>query len=282
MTTQPVHEQTVAVDGMTINYCEAGAGSPLVLFHGGGVDSASISWGTVQPGLAAAHRVIAPDLPGYGKSDKPDITYSQEFYIDFIGKFLDALHLDRVSLAGLSLGGGISLGFTLAQPVRVHKLILVDSAAIMEYVPYHKLSYIYATTFLNEFSYWVIKKFPSLVRKSLTASIFDPANITDDLVAELTGMLQDPQVGKAFASYQRDELRWNGIKTNYLPLLSEIATPTLILHGDQDMNVPLQWVDKAHAGIRGSQLVILKNRKHWSLRDHPEEIVQLMLDFLAD
>ncbi len=128
MKIERMEQHSVRIDGKEIVYYEAGSdGSPVLLLHGGGVDSALISWNEIIPLLAERHRVIAPDLPGYGLSAKPKVDYTQEYYLDFLGKFLDALHLERASLAGLSLGGGLSLGFTLEHPQRVDKLILVDS-----------------------------------------------------------------------------------------------------------------------------------------------------------
>jgi pimeloyl-ACP methyl ester carboxylesterase len=276
-----IQSQTVLVDGQQIHYYEAGqAGSALVLLHGGGVDSALISWGEILPGLSAQHRVIAPDLPGYGQSDKPQVEYSMVYYLNFLHRFLEALQLEKVSLAGLSLGGGIALGFTLDFPERVEKLVLVDSYGIMSSLPYHKLTYFYVHTPLNEFSYWVLKRDRKLVRQSLTAGIYDPNNITDELLAEVLRAVRDPSAGRAFMSFQRSEYLWNGLRTDDTRRLGEIHTPTLILHGDHDETVPVQWAQRAHAAIQNSRFVLLKNRKHWALRDRPEEIVTILLEFL--
>ena len=283
MQTEAIDKHSISIDGSAINYYEAGReGSPIVLLHGGGVDSALISWEEIIPGLAKRHRVIAPDLPGYGLSAKPRVAYTQEYYLDFLGKFLNALQLEKPSLAGLSLGGGISLGFTLAHPERVDKLILVDSYGIMSYLAYHKLTYFYIFTPLNELSYWLFKRSKALVRESLKAAIYDPQNITDALVERLWQDVSDPFAGKAFTAFQRSEYRWNGAKTDYTPRLGEIRTPTLILHGDHDTTVPVFWAERAHVAIPDSRYVLLKNRRHWALRDQPDEIVAIMLEFLGE
>lgn len=273
----------VNVYGNEIVYYTAGqTGSPLVLLQGGGVDSALISWGEMIPMLANGHRVIAPDLPGYGQSAKPKTEYSQEYYLDFLEKFLNALHLDKVSLAGLSLGGGISLGFTLENPERVDKLILVDSGGIMSHSPYHKITYLYVMSPLNELSFWFYKANPKLAREFLKAAIYDEQYITDELVELILQEMNNPFAGKAFHSWQRSEYRWNGIKSDYTGRLGEIRTPTLILHGDHDVTVPVFWAERAHQAIPGSRYVLLKNRRHWALRDNPEEIVAIIQDFLAE
>ncbi|MCL5999303.1 MAG: alpha/beta hydrolase [Chloroflexi bacterium] len=278
-----IQSDSTVIDGQRIHYYAAGqAGSPVVLLHGGGLDSAMMSWGEIIAPLSAQHRVIAPDLPGYGHSDKPDITYSMDFYIHFLEHFLTAMHLDRVSLAGLSLGGGIALGFTLNRQEHVEKLVLVDAYGIQSQVAYHKLSYLYARTPLNEFSYWLLRRSRSLVRQSLLAIVDDPRNITAELLGEVCQALQDPCVGRAFMSLQRDELRWNSLRSDYTSRLAEIRVPTLILHGDHDVTVPVACAERAHALIPHSELVLLKNRKHWALRDRPEEAVDLLLKFFED
>ncbi|MBO0992979.1 alpha/beta fold hydrolase [Bacillus sp. SD088] len=102
------------INNMNIQCYTAGEkGTPVILLHGAGVDSANISWKEVIGPLSKSHLVFAPDLPGYGASEKPDIKYSLSFYIDFLKQLMNTLNLEQASLIGLSLGGGISLGFTL-------------------------------------------------------------------------------------------------------------------------------------------------------------------------
>ncbi|MBV9228981.1 MAG: alpha/beta hydrolase [Chloroflexi bacterium] len=116
------------VDGLRIHCLTAGESGPaLVLLHGGGTDSASLSWGEVLGPLSAHHRVFAPDWPGFGQSDKPAISYTTDYYVHYLQHLLTALGLARVVLIGLSMGGGIALNFTLNDPARVEKLVLVDA-----------------------------------------------------------------------------------------------------------------------------------------------------------
>lgn len=276
-----IEHHFIDLDGQRTSYYEAGQGeNTILLLHGGGIDSAMISWGKLIGGLSARQHIIAPDLPGYGQSDQPDITYTQAFYLDFLTRFLDALNLEKVSLAGLSLGGGISLGFALNFPRRVEKLVLLDSYGIMPETPYHKLSYLLVHTPINEFFNWYMKHDRNYVRQSLKAMVYDPQNITDELLDEIMQAVQSPFAGRAFMSTQRNELGWNSLRTNYTGRLSELNIPTLILQGDHDNSVPLKWVQQAHALIKNSRLVILKNRKHWVLSENPQEIVEILREFL--
>ncbi len=147
---------------------------------------------------------------------------------------------------------------------------------------YHKLIYFYVFTPLNELSFWAFKRSKKMVRDSLKAAIYDPQNITAELVERVWQEVSNPFAGKAFASWQRSECRWNGLKTDYTGRLGEIHTPTLILHGDHDTTVPVFWAERAHAAIPGSRYVPLKNRRHWALRDNPDEIVEIIQGFLGE
>jgi len=124
-----VEERWVEVGGLRVRCLTAGEvnNAPVLLLHGGGYDSAPLSYGKSIGPISERHRVFVPDWPGYGQSDKPKAEYSTEYYVGFLGRLMDALGLDRASLVGISMGGAISLGFGLRSPDRVERLVLVDS-----------------------------------------------------------------------------------------------------------------------------------------------------------
>ncbi len=113
----PINENILNVNGLRIHCYQSGSkGKPVLLLHGGGVDSAHLSWSPIIAPLGENFRVFAPDLPGYGQSDKPDVVYSIEYYTDFLRNLMDSLNLEKASLIGISLGGGIALSYTLNYP----------------------------------------------------------------------------------------------------------------------------------------------------------------------
>lgn len=117
------------MNGLPIRYLTAGTGPPLVLLHGAG-DNA-LDWKWVLPALARTHRVYAPDLPGSPQSARPAASdYSPAFFERFVANLLDALDIERATVAGNSLGGLIALRLALSEPARVTALILVDSAGL--------------------------------------------------------------------------------------------------------------------------------------------------------
>jgi len=279
-----ITERTVQLDEVNIHYYEAGQGDePVILLHGGGVDSALISWSDIIPGLAQYHRVIAPDLPGYGKSDRPDVEYSLEYYRDFLCRFMDALQIESASLVGLSLGGGTALAFVLQHPHKVKKLVLVDTYGLMSRIPFHFLSYLYVITPLNDFSYWLMSHSRSLVRQMLLAGlIYDPQNATPELVDLVYQALRQPGAGKSFKSFQRSEVGPRRLRSDFSDRLGEIKAPTLLVHGDHDSSVPLECVRRAQKALPDVRLVVLKNRRHWPMRENPQEFISIVLDFLRE
>jgi pimeloyl-ACP methyl ester carboxylesterase len=113
----------VDVDGLRVHALAGGEdGSPVLLLHGGGIDSADFTYRFAIGPLSQEHRVFAPDWPGYGRSDKPQVEYTVPFFIDFLGRLLDALGLERTSLVGLSMGGGPGVCAPIARAGREARL----------------------------------------------------------------------------------------------------------------------------------------------------------------
>jgi 4,5:9,10-diseco-3-hydroxy-5,9,17-trioxoandrosta-1(10),2-diene-4-oate hydrolase len=106
----------------------------LILIHGVAT-TAEEGWAPNLQPLTQHYHIYAPDLVGHGKSDKPEVDYTESFFITFFDDFVAALGLEKASLMGHSLGGGIAIAFTLNHPDKVEKLVLIDSAGIEEGTP---------------------------------------------------------------------------------------------------------------------------------------------------
>ena len=107
---------------------DAGDGPPVVLIHGYG-DTAD-GWRRVVPGLLAEHRVVAIDVPPFGRSGEPRAPLLLDFYKDFFPELFERLELERATVIGHSLGGAISLHLTLQEPQLVERLGLVAPAGL--------------------------------------------------------------------------------------------------------------------------------------------------------
>jgi pimeloyl-ACP methyl ester carboxylesterase len=279
-----MHELNVTVSGLQTHYWQAGeTGSPVVLLHGAGTDSARLSWGGLIEPLAAEHQVWAPDLPGYGDSDRPDIAYTSEFYLDFVQDLLNAFGLARASLVGVSLGGALALGTTLRTPERVDRLVLVDSYGLQRTVSGQRASYLMVTLpGLMELTWRLAGRSRDMAQASLSNVFYDvliaPAALIDEFYAEAS----KPLAGRAFTRYQRSQLTWSGLRTVYLDQLGQIKAPTLIVHGRQDQSVPVTCAQEAARRIPGAQLRLVEGAGHWAQREKPAEVKPVLQAFLKD
>jgi pimeloyl-ACP methyl ester carboxylesterase len=278
-----VNEEWVDVNGLRIHCLQAGeSGSPVILLHGGGTDSAALSWKEAIPALAVSHRVYAPDWPGFGDSDKPDMAYSMDTFIDCLGGLMDALGLARASLVGISLGGGVALGFTLRSPDRVDRLVLLDSYGLQAKPPFPLISYLFVRMpFINELTWALMASSRGMVRQTLRQMFHDPSRVSEEMVDEVYRLVRQPGAGRAWRSLQRNEVTPRGLRTLYLDRLGEISVPTLILHGAQDTLVPVACAKEAHARIKGSEFHLVEGCGHWLPREKPEEFNRLVTEFLS-
>ena len=278
-----IEDGWVEVDGLRVHCLKAGEGNvPVLLLHGGGYDSASLSYKHAVGPISEHHRVFAPDWPGYGESDKPEMQYSTEYYVGFLGRLMDALSLEKASLVGISMGGAIALGFSLRSPQRVDKLVLVDSHGLGGEVPGGVASYVFVRLpLLNKLVWAALGRSRRMVRASLQTTFYDPRAITENLVNEVYELVKKPRVGQAWRSWQKNEIGREGLRTNFVNRLHELAVPTLILHGAEDKYVPDSWALRAHTLIKDSELHIFPQCGHWLTLERPGEFDSAVLEFLA-
>jgi pimeloyl-ACP methyl ester carboxylesterase len=203
------------VKGLRIRCLTAGAsGTPVLLLHGGGIDSAGFSYKCVIEPLALDHWVFAPDWPGYGESDEPDVEHTMTFYIDFLGSLMDALQLERVSLVGISLGGGAALGFTLRLPQRVERLVLVNSYGLGDEVAWGRLGYLLIhAPLVDNLTYALLRHSRRMVRWSLYNLVYDQRVVTEEMVEEVYRLVNKPGRAAPLAPFRKT--RWDG--TGYTP-----------------------------------------------------------------
>lgn len=109
-------------------YLSAGEGNPVIFLHGAG--AGAVTWYPSIGAISKSFHVIAPDIVGYGESDKPDAPYDRDYFSSWLKKFLLSLNIPKAHIVGLSQGGAIALQFVLDNPEMVDKLVLVDSGAL--------------------------------------------------------------------------------------------------------------------------------------------------------
>src|SRR6195256_1755805 len=118
--------RAVTIDGVSIHYVCGGSGPPLVLVHGLGRSAAGEFYYNLEP-FAAHHRVLAIDLPGFGKSDKPVLEYTIDLFVKAVRDLMACEGLETAAVMGVSMGGRVALGLALESPALVERLVLVDA-----------------------------------------------------------------------------------------------------------------------------------------------------------
>lgn len=270
-------QRSIEVDGTRVKYYVDGPeeARPIVLIHGVGIDSATVSWREVFSELAEEYRVYALDLPGYGDSDSvpdnvvPDTTY----YAAVLGDFLETLDVLDATLVGLSTGGAVVLDYTFASPARIARLVLVDSYGLSDDVPGGKRGAAYVKTpLLMPAMWWGMKRSRGLTERALRG-IVHPDNLDDALVNDAVDELQRPDAGDAYRRFQRAEIGWSGFKTSFADRMDELPVPALFVHGKDDPLVPADHAKDASDAAPVADRFFLTDCGHWPPREHPEAFV---------
>jgi pimeloyl-ACP methyl ester carboxylesterase len=270
------------VSGLRIRCLVAGvSGPPLLLLHGGGLDAAGLSLGSALIALADTCRVFAPDLPGFGESDPMPADWDFAQCSAFLAPLLDGLGLPRAGLAGISMGGGVALGFALQAPERVERLALIDSACLDNAIPGGRLVWFVAhVPGLSAIGWWLLRCSRHLTRWALLKAMrHRPELVTSILVDDVMRLARRQRAGAATRQLQRREVRWSGLRTNYVDRLPEIAIPTLILHGKNDRLLPIRIAERAHRLIPNSRLEVVLDCGHLAPLEQPEAVNRALRQF---
>ena len=282
----------VAVTGAEVSFLEwrptEQSGAVILLLHGGGADSAELSWSEIGQALAGAgHRVIAPDHPGFGRSARADWRLTQENLVRYVGEFVDVMELRDYVIGGLSLGGGMTLGHLLDQPGRARGAMLLGCYGLMP-----RLADGLSGT-LTHFSSFVLLRtgiLPAMTRSYLRSRsamerglgdlVRNPTARTTELVDAVLAEAASGTGTAVFSEWQRDQVLWNRLRTVYTDRLTSIHTPTLLVHGDLDRGVPLARIEAAAALLPSSELMVVPGAGHWVPRDRPDIVLPAMLAHL--
>jgi pimeloyl-ACP methyl ester carboxylesterase len=270
-------QQSIEVDGTLVRYYVDGPedARPVVLVHGIGIDSATVSWRDAFHELAEEYRVYALDLPGHGDSDSvpDDVVPDTDYYADVLGEFFDTLDVLDATLVGASTGGAIVLGYTFASPARVSRLVLVDSYGLDDGGTGGKRRAAYVKTpLLMEIAWWRLKRSRRLTERALR-DIVHPENFDEKLVDDAVAELQRPDAGDAYRRFQRAEVGWSGFQTSFADRMDELPVPTLFIHGKDDPLVPADHAKRASDAAPVADRFFLTDCGHLPSREHPEAFV---------
>jgi pimeloyl-ACP methyl ester carboxylesterase len=264
----------VDLEGHRTHYLKKGNGDPLILLHGFFYDS--YLWAENIDALAEKFEVYVIDLWGFGYSTRELLDFGYELYAKQIRLFMDAMGIEKASLMGQSMGGGISIKFCVQNRDRVNSLVLVDAAGLPNPLP-------------------------------LTGKIFNLPKVGEFLMGLKTDKVRKKNLSdlwmydaqKVTESYFENAMRFHKIKgstevimkilrkeffhtlSEEIKQLGEMNVPSLLVWGKQDVAVPYHTGQKMHEILKGSQFEAINNAGHLPNYEHYELFNKLVLDFLS-
>ncbi|MSR14589.1 MAG: alpha/beta fold hydrolase [Gammaproteobacteria bacterium] len=272
MSANPEISQTILAHGLKTNYHDVGHGAPVMLIHGSGAGvSAFANWRLTMPALARKFRVVAPDMAGFGFTERPaNAVYSLENWVAHALGFLDALKLDRVHLVGNSFGGALSLALATRAPERVASLVLMGSAGThFELTPGLDAAWGYTPSLEN-------------MRKLLDIFAFDRSLVTDELARLRYEASIRPGFQESFSQmFPAPRQRWIDALATPDVVLRELQAPTLLIHGREDRVLPLSSTLRLFELIPNAELHVFGRCGHWTQIEHAARFNQLVSDFMG-
>jgi pimeloyl-ACP methyl ester carboxylesterase len=264
--------RTIDAGGIETSYLEAGSGETVLMLHGSGPGvSALANWQLNIPTLAQRFHVLAPDIVGFGATERPeDIVYSLRNWTDHVWAFMDARDIQKAKVIGNSLGGRIALQMATDQPDRIAKMVLMGApgvgmtsteglAALRAYEPSHDA--------MRELlcNYFAVD--PAMITDELVKIRYE-ASIADGAYEAYRAMFFDPRHAGTELSITENEVR-------------AIATPILLIHGREDKVVPLQVSVTMLGLLPNADLHVFSACGHWTQIERADEFSAVVSDYLG-
>lgn len=269
--------QRISTGAFYSNVHDLGQGPPVLLLHGSGPGvSAWANWRLLLPVLARTRRVVAPDLLGFGYTERPaypadNAHYRMAVWVQQAVDLLDALGIEQTDLVGNSFGGALALALAIAHPKRVRRLVLMGSVG----VPFP------ITPGLD--AVWGYTPSITHMRELLDIFAFDRNLVTDELAKLRYQASIQPGFQESFAAmFPAPRQRWVDAMESSEQDIRALPHETLIVHGREDQVIPLsnsltlaQWITRA-------QLHVFGQCGHWTQIEHAARFARLVENFLAE
>lgn len=269
-----LEHEYLCVDGHRIAYLEQGEGPPVLLLHG--IPTSSLLWRNIIPSLALNHRVVAPDLLNYGKSDKPrDADVSIQAQSRIVLGFMDALGIRRADVVAHDIGGGVAQILAVNHPERINRLVLADTVCFDSW-PIPEFKPLQEPGAEEKMS---VQEFEQMHRDFLPKGMHDESAAT----AELADMIVEPWRGEeGKRAFFRNLRRLNPEYTLAIAdELQHLPHETLILWGRHDAFQKPEYADKLKVAIPNAHLEWVTSA-HWITEERPDDVSELLGRFLAN
>jgi len=263
----------ISAAGLMTNYHDLGSGRPVTFIHGSGPGvSAYANWRLVMPVLAKTHRVIAPDMAGFGFTERrPDVAYTLENWVAQAIGLLDALKIDRTDLVGNSFGGALALALAIRHPQRVRRLVLMGTVGVeFEITPALDQVWGYTPSFEN-------------MRRMMSLFAHDRTLVNDELARLRYEASIRPGFQESYsAMFPAPRQQWVAALASPEEKIRMLPHETLLLHGREDQVIPLATSVKLMSLIPRAQLHVFGQCGHWTQIEHTSRFTQLVSNFLAE
>lgn len=241
------------IDHIPVNYIDEGEGDAVLLLHGWG-SNITLFDGIIKT-LSPNHRVIAPDMPGFGKTPEPPAAWSVDDYVDFVMKFIDSLQLKQFSVLVHSFGGRVLFKMNAREnlPYKIQKVVLIDSAGIMP-----------KKTWRQKASLRCYKAARRIMSTRVLHFLYP------DAVEEMRKKRGSADYNNATPTMRATLVKV--VNEDLEPLISKINCPALLIWGDADTATPIEDARQMERLIRDSGLVVCERAGHYSFLEQPEKV----------
>jgi 2-hydroxy-6-oxonona-2,4-dienedioate hydrolase len=264
----PPQRMITNVNGLNTTYVDFGApnstAKDLVLLHGLGASSER--WLSVAPTLSKYFRVLLPDIVGFGYSDKPTIEYTMDFFVNFFDGFLQNLGIERPHIIASSFGGHLAAEYAIRKKRRIDKLVLASPAGIMRT----------STPILDQYIMAALYPTYENALKAFREMAYDPSVVSEETVEDFVRRMNLPNAKYAFMSTLLGMRYSQPLRGR----LSSVIAPTLVIWGDADRMIPVQYA-KDFREVPNCELIVIKDCGHTPYVEKPMTFNRIVLKFLA-
>jgi len=265
--------KSINVAGIKTNYIDMGEGAPVLMIHGSGPGVTGwANWRLNAPVLAQSLRLIIPDMVGFGYTEpSPTGQYNPDLWVNHAIALLDALGIERAHIVGNSFGGALALALASRHPERINRMVLMGSAGL-------KFNLTWALD-----KVWGYQPSIEAMKELLEIFAYDRSKVSDDLAELRYRASVRPGIAEQFSDmFPAPRQRWLDALALDEQVIRSIMHDALIIHGREDIVVPVDNAYRLHALLPNSQLHVFGRCGHWTQIERCATFNSLVSNYLAE